>query len=147
MNKSDLITHLDGALELLTKAADHSKLPKKDRAAFGSFVEQVQEARAADANGTDPLHRVAQVVNPKTGRTVTVGVKADGSQLPRFSYLPDATEWRIVRAPSWAEASAKARAGEGELVKAKGRKGAPTKKTAPKKPRKRTTKKAAKKTG
>lgn len=106
---------------------DYSTLREAEKAVRGQVAEdepakkkkpatKLAAKKAAKKNGT--LYRVATVVNPKTDREATVPVKTDGTQLPRFDHLPAAKEWRVIRATGWADATAQARAGKGELVKA-----------------------------
>jgi hypothetical protein len=129
MTKAELKDRLDVAIEMLTEIADHPRLPKAMKDKAFSFAEEAKMLPEATAPGM-ALFRVATVINPKTGKEATVPVKADGSHSPRFAHMEPASEWIAVRAGSWAEATEKAREGDGESFMA------PEK--SPKKPRNRS---------
>jgi hypothetical protein len=124
MRKADLLDRLNAALDLLDETAKYKRLPKAMKEEITGFTE---EARKVPEKGAT-LYRVAKVLNQKTGREVTVQVKTDGTQTPRFSHLPDAKEWTEVRATGWADATARVRAGEGKVVKAPSRRTSKAKK-------------------
>jgi hypothetical protein len=128
--KAALADRLEIAIGMLTEIAEHPRLPKAKKEEIAAFAEEVRSGFAESAPGAGSIFRVATVINPATGKPATVPVKADGSHSARFAHMEPASEWMIVRAGSWAEATSKARDGEGEKIEA-----APK---APKKPRKRS---------
>jgi hypothetical protein len=112
--KAELKERLEAAIGMLTEIANHPRLPNKNKEEIAAFAEEVTSGLSESAAPGESLFRVATVINPKTGKFATVPVKADGSHSARFAHMEPASEWIAVRASSWAAATAKAKAGDGE---------------------------------
>lgn len=115
MTKAQMQARLDTALDLLTEAADHNRLPKGLRKRFAAFVE---ETKAMPDNGGsgEQLWRLAEVENPKTGRTVVLHVRKDGGLVPtdrKRIGVKAAGKWTEVRASSRSEARERIAQGQG----------------------------------
>ena len=103
MTKAQMQARLDTALDLLTEAADHSRLPKGLRQRFAAFVE---ETKAMPDNGGsgERLWRLAErarrvdAVLDRLARRIVAGLVLASSILATAYLYP--IDWRAAAVPA-----------------------------------------------
>lgn len=138
MNKTELTTSLQTALDLLNSVAGAPRVTKEQRDSIAAFTVATGEALSRSGSAADEprsiVWRIARLTNPTTGRELVLEINKNGRLSPSDAKrlgIESAPEWIEVRAVSRVEALRAIEAGEGvrygEPVK-QARKGGKTRK-------------------